>query len=772
MSVINLRERTLDAKIVYYGAALSGKTTSLKHVHRVMDPDRRTELVSLNTEGDRTLFFDFLPIPLGSVGGFKVRLQGFTVPGQVKYNLTRRFVLRGADAVIFVADSGAEAFEANVLSLRSLHENLAVNGLEATGLPILIQYNKRDLPDPVEIERLREALNDAGWPEYPTTATTGGGVFEAFRHVSCDMLESLAREYGFSEGEAAREEVATRLTTVQRAYDALPADEFEVTANAPSPLAADDGADEARLAPVIEVSGSPDEGEANVEELLERAVDTHMEAARLMSELHATRTDLSDRVNQLAALHETGVLISSELDGKKLLERILDRALSTVGSKYGSVLLVDPVDGQLTTDLVRGYTCDPLALAGAAPPELAERVLAGEAFAVRSQLEPGLLKAPFMNVDPPALALISPIVHQAEVLGILTAYFPTDPGDDWARNRAQFLSAVSAQAAAALVNSRLYARIEGFNRELERKVRERTRALRRAYRDLQQLDGLKDDFLASMSHELLTPLTSITGFAEILETTAADEGGDAAENRHEFATIVRREAGNLTALVQTVLDLCTLESGQAPLRTGMVNVRDTLEGAYREMRGAFKDRAIRVRVRVEENMPLVHADAAWLERVFASLLSNALKFSPSGGEASVSIRRHGTNVLVDVTDEGPGVPAALRKVIFEKFKQAGDLLTEKPEGLGLGLPMARLIDEGMGGRIWYETPEGGGSAFAFMLPIEAPPEPSGPPAPRREDAIDLEDLDDDLDEESGDAVTSPSPLSYDGAEPAAKSPAE
>src|SRR5512134_1789066 len=128
MSLISLRDKTINAKIVYYGMALSGKTTSLKHVHTVIDPERRTELVSLNTEGDRTLFFDFLPIPLGSLSGFQVKLQAFTVPGQVKYNLTRRYVLRGADAVIFVADSQPSAFEDNVHSLVTLRENLEANG--------------------------------------------------------------------------------------------------------------------------------------------------------------------------------------------------------------------------------------------------------------------------------------------------------------------------------------------------------------------------------------------------------------------------------------------------------------------------------------------------------------------------------------------------------------------------------------------------------------------------------------------------------------------
>ena len=128
MVFFNYALRKLNAKIVYYGTALSGKTTSLQHVHRVVDPEGRTELVSLNTDGDRTLFFDFLPIPLGKLGGFQVKLQAFTVPGQVKYAVTRRYVLRGADGVVFVADSGPNAMEGNHDALRGLLEAACLSG--------------------------------------------------------------------------------------------------------------------------------------------------------------------------------------------------------------------------------------------------------------------------------------------------------------------------------------------------------------------------------------------------------------------------------------------------------------------------------------------------------------------------------------------------------------------------------------------------------------------------------------------------------------------
>ncbi len=204
MSLIDIRERTINVKIVYYGTALSGKTTSLKHVHRVTDPEQRTELVSLNTQGDRTLFFDFLPIELGTVGGFKMKLQAFTVPGQVRYQLTRRYVLRGADAVIFVADSRPEVLDDNVVSLNSMQENLVANRFDPETIPFLLQYNKRDVPDPVPVERLSELLRFRDVPEFETVATRGDGVFEAFSALCCDLIERLAHEYPIGEPAAMR----------------------------------------------------------------------------------------------------------------------------------------------------------------------------------------------------------------------------------------------------------------------------------------------------------------------------------------------------------------------------------------------------------------------------------------------------------------------------------------------------------------------------------------------------------------------------------------
>lgn len=198
MSIVNTRDKTICTKIVYYGPGLGGKTTSLKRVHATLDPERRMKLVTLKTDEERTLFFDFLPIDLGLLGDYKVRLQAFTVPGQVKYNLTRRYVLMGADAVVFVADSQADRLDDNIESMLSLGDNLASIGVDINQLPLVLQYNKRDLPDVCSPELLREKLNFAGAPEFFTSAMRGEGVFEAFVETSKRMLDHVAERYHLS----------------------------------------------------------------------------------------------------------------------------------------------------------------------------------------------------------------------------------------------------------------------------------------------------------------------------------------------------------------------------------------------------------------------------------------------------------------------------------------------------------------------------------------------------------------------------------------------
>lgn len=191
MSAINPLAREISAKVVYYGPGLSGKTTSLKYIHSVVRPERRGEMVSLATETDRTIFFDFLPLHVERVRSMAVRLQLYTVPGQVFYAATRKLVLSGADGVVFVADSQEGARDANQEALEGLRENLRDLGFDPEKFPTVFQYNKRDLPDVLPVSELSSTLNWLKAPEFGSSATRGPGVLSALKEVSRLVIRRL-----------------------------------------------------------------------------------------------------------------------------------------------------------------------------------------------------------------------------------------------------------------------------------------------------------------------------------------------------------------------------------------------------------------------------------------------------------------------------------------------------------------------------------------------------------------------------------------------------
>ncbi len=225
MSMINYASREINCKIVYYGPGLGGKTSNLEHVYGKVKPDTRGKLISLATETERTLFFDFLPVDLGTIRGFKTRFHLYTVPGQVYYNASRKLILKGVDGIVFVADSQVERMEANLEAMQNLYDNMAEYGYDLTKMPFVIQYNKRDLPNAAPLLELQQTLNpgwevtdpakmkvtpdqfhpgeniieqlDTGeWVERATyfeaVAVTGDGVFDTLKAVSKLVLKTLA----------------------------------------------------------------------------------------------------------------------------------------------------------------------------------------------------------------------------------------------------------------------------------------------------------------------------------------------------------------------------------------------------------------------------------------------------------------------------------------------------------------------------------------------------------------------------------------------------
>jgi small GTP-binding protein len=191
MSFINYAARAINVKIVFYGPGLCGKTTNLQYIYEKSSPQQKGKLISLATETDRTLFFDFLPLDLGAVRGFKTRFHLYTVPGQVFYDASRKLILKGVDGVVFVADSQEARMDANVESLRNLEDNLNENGFELKTVPYVLQFNKRDLPSAMLVDDMYRLLNFKGEPTFEAVATKGIGVFETLKAVAKQVLYEL-----------------------------------------------------------------------------------------------------------------------------------------------------------------------------------------------------------------------------------------------------------------------------------------------------------------------------------------------------------------------------------------------------------------------------------------------------------------------------------------------------------------------------------------------------------------------------------------------------
>ena len=272
-----------------------------------------------------------------------------------------------------------------------------------------------------------------------------------------------------------------------------------------------------------------------------------------------------------------------------------------------------------------------------------------------------------------------------------------------------------------------------YSRQLEQKSRElevATAELRSANQRLQELDGLKDDFVSTVTHELRTPLTSIRAFSEILHDNPALEPGQ----REKFLGIIIKESERLTRLINQVLDLAKIESGNAEWQGGEIELREIVEDALSSTSQLFTDKQIAVEVDLPADLPPVVADRDRLLQVMLNLLSNAAKFChDQGGRVRVRISRELDSLRVDVADNGIGISTDDQLIIFEKFRQVGDTLTRKPHGTGLGLPICRQIVRHFGGRLWVESAPGQGATFTFTLPCwdESAAAPAGGGLERR-----------------------------------------
>jgi hypothetical protein len=687
----SVTDRTLYAKLVYYGPALCGKTTNLHVLHDVTDPGGREKLVSVNTADDRTLFFDLLPFELGSVLGYKVALKLYTVPGQVRYDATRRAVLAGADAVVFVADSDASREGDNRKSWDDLRQNLKASRLDPAAVPTLVQLNKRDLRQAVARGTMEGWFGLAPGEGVPAIARDGQGVLETFLAASRAMLKRIV---ALAEPQTRRTldagDLAAQLDAAFAPYLAR-----SVTAGGRARSARADSA------PIVLQS----------EDLLESAVTSSAALGAQLVDEHSRAERLSREADSLRRLSDALRATGASFDRMSIVSTALTSAVTTLGAAGAALCTLD-AKGEVHIEGSAGRDLAPMGKDGEAASLLA-RMLSSSGASVVDDLAVELPRSPEATAGLRALAVVPVERHQRASLVLAM------PAPDGVFREAdiRFAGTLAGHLAVGLEKVRIHTELKGHRDRLEEIVGLRTRSLKLAYDELKTVDAMKDGFLANVSHEMRSPLTAIIGAATVLK----DYEGDALE-RAEMAAGILASSHALARMVDGLLRVARLDAGDE-LVLEAIAPADVVAEALRVAGAA--DRAV---ARLDPRTTSCPADSARLAQALANLLDNALKFAPSGDTVEVTVgpcvlsRSGGAvpGVAFAVLDRGPGLAEEDVERAFAPFEQGGDPLTGKPKGVGLGLYEARAIARRHGGTLIYLRRTGGGSEFRISLPAEAP----------------------------------------------------
>jgi len=358
MVQFNFAEKTIKAKVVFYGPAKSGKTTNLEQIHRLTDPAGHNSLVSLNTAQDRTLFFDLLPISLGQVSGYEFKIQVYTVPGQVQYNATRRVVLAGADAIVFVADSRKSMAKENIAAFENMKVNLLANRLVPEKVPLVLQYNKRDMPDVDTEAELNRQLNAWGRKAFMGVAASGEGVLETFGAAAQEMLQSIAIKYNLKDKGL---DPAAVPELVAAALKALAGKAEDAIAKAPQKPGAGKSATispskitvtQAQVADQnASLQGGADGGGLVIEELLGKAIKSNVDMAEVLSSVvQAINSGLAAITSQadLALLYKEDIKRNAAIAAIKREADLTQRRVQAISTGGAPPPASAPVAGPAT----------------------------------------------------------------------------------------------------------------------------------------------------------------------------------------------------------------------------------------------------------------------------------------------------------------------------------------------------------------------------------------------------------------------------------------
>jgi len=720
------QHRQIKIKIVYYGPAVGGKTTCLQHIHRVTDPQRRTKLYSLNTAADRTLFFDLLSLNLGRIRGFRLALQLYTVPGQVQYDATRRTVLSGADGVVFVADSQVSQREANLQSLENLWTNMTAIGLDRKSVPVVLQYNKRDLDAIQTVEEMGAALNADGYAAFPTVAISGEGVLEAFTAVGEKTLASVADKLG----------VGTSPQAIARLQEQM--------RKAMQPFMAGEG-DAPSVAEDVEVTVTAPEIKAgdvlSEDVLVGEAVRANLAMTDVTTRLDIVSRQLEHKVRVMDSISQFGHAVSNQRDPAKVLRLLITEAIRLLQLQGASVIII-PGNGRVREAVVHGFKRDPLLQA-------ADSTGASVATAILNHGIPRVFVRELGEDDDGAAlaaveaagftsALAVPMMTQEKIVGLLTAFGDNERAD-LDEDDLQLATVLASTAAMGYANAISWRQMEDFSKGLEAKVEERAGELKRslaesrrlatdleekknlletAHRDLEALDEVKNRLINRLSLDLRTPVTSLFTAAKIIRR----EKDVPPEKANRLLNIIYDEGEKLMEIVQNVFQASVIAAGARELERKLVPPQELFRNAISPLRDLAADRDVRIQVLIPSGLETISCEPESTEAALRAVIKNGIEFS-NGGEVKLEVRRVMRDgdpwLQLRVSDSGSGIPEKDLAHVFEAFWQGDDSNAGKRHGIGLGLTIAKRVVENHGGSIVIDAGANGGTAIVMSLPQEA-----------------------------------------------------
>ncbi len=681
-------QREIQFKVVYYGPALGGKTTNLEALHEITDPDNKTQLVSLKTAEDRTLFFDFLPFDLGEIQGYHVRLQVYTVPGQVHYNTTRKVVLAGTDGIIFVADSQPSRSNENYIAWENMRANLLANKMDLHQIPVVIQCNKQDLPDALPKEQVLGAMKVDSLYVTLASALNGEGVMQTFLTCIQLMLGLFVEKFKLADRGVTPARISAAVSEVFAPYMAK------------------------RRTPPAQLPAAPEQPPAvglSDEEQLVAALQSSTQLAEQYQEAQLLSRMYQARLDEMTTIYTIGKGLSAA--------QSIEEALSLTGTVLHEfrpawqVSLFTIGEGGVSPLATFGGEEDPLWTADApGAGNLALGLIQRGERTHLSDLPTLFQRLKASPIPPRADALALPLGAPGKPNAYLIAYSPQD--SPFSKEEDRFLALLEQIVSPRLQTLALFDALAAANERLEVKVMERTADLQAALERLQELDQLKRAFLNNVSHEMKTPLTNVRSYADLLRRYPQQRE----KNADEYLGIIYEESLHLETLINDLLSYTRIKE---PPRGESCDLVAALEEVLEALGSVAERKHLKVQVQKEGDTLFFEMNREDAIIMFRQILDNALKFSPEGVKVKVYLLQDAKRVIFAARDYGPGFPKEQKERLLEPYEAGNPTVPSyKEPGLGMGLFLVKEILAKYHGGIAIENMEPGSNVL-IELPKHA-----------------------------------------------------